>query len=182
MTDVGPPHEDGVALTDGTVDSAHRVTLSYIDRSRRFYAAKGYDRPYRWLTNDSAPFTTPRKPVAASRIAIVTTSSPVEEAEGASGPRPSKVVRALPAEPPPESMDTNDVFWHRGATNTDDVESFLPLRTMARFVADGRVGSLNDRYFAIPTSYSRRSTQVDAETIADWCGDDGVDLVILVPL
>lgn len=53
-TEAGPKtrHEDGRIQTDGTADPAHRVTLSYIDRSRRYYASKGYEEPYRWVTND----------------------------------------------------------------------------------------------------------------------------------
>lgn len=172
-------HEDGVTRADGTPDPAHRVAISYIDRSRRYYAAKGYARPYRWVTNDSAPFQKPRRPLAASRLAVVTTTFPVEFHDGS---RPPKSVRAFAAHPPPEQMYTDDLFWHKAATTTDDVESFLPLRTLAGFVADGRLGSLNDRFFSVPTTYSRRSTQADAETIAAWCDEDGVDLVMLIPL
>lgn len=173
------PHEDGRTRADGTVDPAHRVTLSYIDRSRRYYASAGYETPYRWVTNDSAPFAKPGKPVADSRLAVVTTSFPVERHDG---PRPPKSVRAVQTEPIPDSMYTDDVFWHKGATTTDDVESFLPLRTLFRLVSDGRLGSLGERFFCVPTTYSQRSTRTDAESIAGWCGDDEIDLVILIPL
>ena len=30
--------------------------VSYIDRSREYYAAQGYPMPYRWAENDDAPF------------------------------------------------------------------------------------------------------------------------------
>ena len=173
------PLEDGIASSDGTADPAHRVTLSYIDRSRRFYASKGYEQPYRWVTNDSAPFAEVRKTLAESRLAVVTTSFPMETH---TGKRPPTSVTAVAAEPPPDAMYTNDLFWHNGATTTDDPESFLPIRTLSRFVADGRLGSLNERFFCVPTTYSRQSTLDDAETITTWCNDDGVDLVLLIPL
>lgn len=172
-------HEDGMAQSDGTIDPAHRVALSYIDRSRRFYAAQGYEQPYRWVTNESAPFHEPREAVAASRLAVVTTSFPIGNHEGSRRP---KTVLAVSADPPPEAMYTDDLFWHKAATNTDDIESFLPLRTLSGFVEGGRLGSLNDRFFSVPTTYSHRSVRADAETIADWCGEDEVDLVLLVPL
>ncbi len=172
-------HDDGVTQADGTIDPARRVALSYIDRSRRYYASKGYEQPYRWVTNESAPFASPRQPVAASRLAVVTTSFPLEYHDGE---RPPKSVRAVPAEPPPDSMYTADLFWHKTATTTEDVESFLPLRALARSASEGRLGSLNDRFFSIPTTYSQRSTRTDAETILSWCDDDDVDLVLLVPL
>ncbi len=180
-TDAVPrtPPEDGRTQADGTVDPAHRVTISYIDRSRRYYASEGYEQPYRWVTNDSAPFAKPRKPVADSRLAVVTTSFPVEHPDG---PKAPKSVSAVPAEPPPDSMYTDDLFWHKGATTTDDLESFLPLRTLSRFVSEGRLGSLGERFFSVPTTYSQRSTRADAESIVGWCGDDEIDLVVLIPL
>lgn len=183
MTDadapLGTPHEDGVTRADGTVDAAHRVTLSYIDRSRRYYASQGYERPYRWATNAVAPFAEPRRSTDDSRLAVVTTSFPVEHRDGS---RPPKSVRATAVEPVPDSMYTDDLFWHKGATTTDDVESFLPLRALSEMVAGGRLGSLNDRFFSIPTTYSQRSTMTDAETIEAWCREDGVDLIVLIPL
>ncbi len=183
MTEAEEPavsrHEEGVTRSDGTIDTAYRVPLSYIDRSRRYYAAQGYEQPYRWVTNESAPFHEPRQPVKASRLAVVTTSFPEETHDGR---RPPKSARAIAADPPPAAMYTDDLFWHKTATNTDDIECFLPLRTLTEFVDDGRLGSLNQRFFAVPTTYSQRATQADAETIAEWCREDEVDLVILIPL
>ena len=182
MAAIEPRPHDGVLLPDGSVDEAHRVTLSYIDRSRHYYAARGYETPYRWETNDHVPFTTLRRPLAASRVAVVTTAFPFEHH---AGPRPPKSVRAMtigrPGSQPP-SMYTGDLFWHKEATHTDDVETFLPLATLSELAADGRVGSINDRFFSIPTTYSRRSARTDAETIVSWCEDDDVDLVVLIPL
>ena len=172
-------HDDGVLGPDGAADPAYRVTLGYIDRSRRYYAAQGYKRPYRWATNDSTPFATPTKPVATSRLAVVTTAFPVEHHDG---PRPTKSIRMTPTEPPPDEMYTGNLFWHKTATHTDDVESFLPLRTLAQFVANGRLGAINDRFFSVPTTYSQRTTISDAAVIVDRCREDDVDLALLIPL
>ena len=35
----------------------YRSFLSYIDLSREYYAAHGYSKPYKWISNQNAPFT-----------------------------------------------------------------------------------------------------------------------------
>ena len=35
----------------------HRRAVSYIDKSREYYGAHGYDKAYQWATNDNTPFT-----------------------------------------------------------------------------------------------------------------------------
>lgn len=59
----------------------HRSFISYIDRTRRFYKAQGYDRPYRWAHHADVPFTELVKPLGESRVAIVTTASPFDSVE-----------------------------------------------------------------------------------------------------
>ena len=54
----------------------HRTFVSYIDRTRAYYAAQGYERPYAWTHHDDAPFTPLAKPLSASRVTVVTTASP----------------------------------------------------------------------------------------------------------
>ena len=58
----------GTRSDEATADPAYRVFVSYIDKSRDFYAAQGYERPYRWARNDEAPFTPLAKPLSESRI------------------------------------------------------------------------------------------------------------------
>lgn len=158
-------------------DPAYRTTLSYVDLSRRFYAAQGYEVPYRWATNFDAPFTVPTVPPAEANVALVTTSFPV-----ADGEQPPKSVYAAPTQPSPAAMYTADVFWHKTATHTDDVESFLPLGALAAASADGTIGRVNERFYGVPTSYSQRRTVADAKQIEVWCREDKVDLVLLVPI
>ena len=158
-------------------DPAFRLSLSYIDLSRRYYAAHGYDNPYRWATNFDAPFAAPTVPTAQANVALITTSFPV-----VSGERAPKSVYAAPSNPPPIEMFTADLSWHKAATHTDDVESFLPLRALSDAGVDGRIGNANHRFFGVPTRYSQRVTITDAEQIGIWCQEDDVDLVLLIPL
>ena len=45
----------------------HRSYVSYIDKSREYYQAHGYDKPYSWAHHDAVPFAPLTKPLAQSR-------------------------------------------------------------------------------------------------------------------
>ena len=153
--------------------SAHRRALSYIDASREFYVAHGYEQPFQWAVHDDAPFQPLSKPLSGANVAIVTTSFP----HGATRP---KRVMAAPTTPTPDSLFTAGLTWHKEATHTDDVGSFLPIEALRRL--GDRIGSVNDRFFCAPTEYSQSATARDATQILDWCREDEVDVAVLVPL
>lgn len=159
-----------------------RSFVSYIDKTREFYRAQGFDRPYRWASFEDVPFVRPTGPLEDSNVAIVTTSFLHHHDSAYGAPAPGKVAYHHPTEVAPESMFTDDLSWDKQATHTEDTESFLPIRSLRSLESDGEIGSLNHRFFGVPTQYSQRKTTLDAETIADWCVDDDVDIVVLVPL
>lgn len=162
---------------------AHRTYLSYIDKSREYYAAHGYGQPYRWAAYDDVPLAKPSKPLSESKVAVVTTSFLFREDGGAEHePGKRKVVYNHPTSPQPERMFTMDLSWDKDATHTNDVGSFLPLDHLRTMAEEGQIGGLNERFFGVPTDYSQRRTGIDAETIAEWCAEDGVDIVLLIPL
>ncbi len=157
------------------ISVTHRTPVSYIDKSREFYAAQGYPTPYRWAANVGAPFTPVTGPLTDMTVAIVTTAFPVE----ARGP---KRAYAQACEPFPAAMATDDLSWDKDATHTDDVATFLPLRHVRSLATRHVVGELGPRFYGVPTEYSRRRTELDARQVEQWVREDGVDLVLLVPL
>ena len=48
--------------------------VRYIDRTKAYYKAEGYEKPYQWANFDTVPFTPLKKPLAESRVALVSTS------------------------------------------------------------------------------------------------------------
>ena len=48
--------------------------VRYIDKTREYYLAEGYEKPYHWAHFDEVPFTPLIKPLAESRIALASTS------------------------------------------------------------------------------------------------------------
>ncbi len=162
---------------------SHRSFVSYIDRSREYYAAQGYAQPYSWAYHDEVPFSALKKPLSACRVGLVTTAGkPDPEAERA-GRRKVRELYAMAASPAPKRMFTADLFWDKAATHTDDVESFLPLNRLAEYAGEGRIGSVSPRFYGVPTDYSQgRTSQRDAPKILEWCREDGVDAVLLSAL
>ena len=171
-------------MSESDQATTHRTFVSYIDRTREFYAAQGYEAPYRWAHFDDVPFAWPSKPLSQSRLTLVTTASPHHEQAPRDGVlRGGKEVWSGPTEAPPERLYTQDLAWDKEATHTDDVASFLPLVHLQAFAATGRIGSLAARFHGVPTDYSQRRTrEQDAPEILSRCREDGVEVALLVPL
>ena len=161
----------------------YRSFVSYIDRSREYYAAQGFSRPYAWAHHDDVPFAPLLKPLSESRVGLVTTAG-ITQADGAIGIGPFKrELYAAPSYPPPGRLFTDDLFWDKQATHTDDVDSFLPVNRLAECAASGRIGSASSRFYGVPTDYSQgRTLQRSAPQILEWCREDGLDAVLLAGL
>jgi hypothetical protein len=161
-------------------DPAHRSFVSYIDRTREYYRAQGYDTPYAWAHNSDAPFRRLAKPLSEMRIALVTTASPVVADEET---RPAKSVWSGDAATPPNALYTDDLAWDKEATHTRDTGSFLPIAAAQRAAAAGRIAGLTPRFHGVPTEYSQRRTVTrDAPEILERLRQDGADAAVLVPL
>lgn len=152
--------------------------VPYMARTRRFYEAQGFERPYRWAQHGAAPFTPLPKPLAECTLAIVTTAALYAREE--SDPR---YVASAPVDDPPERLFADDLSWDKKATHMADRGSYLPLDPLRELVAEGRLGALAPRFHCAPTEYSQRRTRdVDAPELAKRCREDGADIVLLVPL
>jgi hypothetical protein len=162
----------------------HRSFVSYIDRTREYYAAQGYERPYRWAHHMAVPFAKLTKPLAESRVTVVTTASPFSGQDAREGVLlGGKVVWSGETAVTPDRLYTDDLAWDKESTHTNDVESFLPLGSLRALVEEGRIGSLARRFHGVPTVYSQRCTlEQDAPEILARCREDEVDIALLVPL
>ena len=79
----------------------YRSFVSYMDRSREYYAAQGYSRPYAWAHHDDVPFTPLGKTLSACRVGLVTTAGRMQAAD-ATGIGPlTRELYAEQAAPPP---------------------------------------------------------------------------------
>jgi hypothetical protein len=162
---------------------AYRSYVSYIDRSREYYAAQGYSQPYTWACHDDAPFTPLKKPLSECRVGMVTTAGKMDAQVEREGRHKTRELYAMAANPAPRRMFTADLFWDKVATHTDDVESFLSLNRLAEYAAGGRIKSASPRFYGVPTDYSQGKTSSrDAPKILEWCREDGVQAMLLSAL
>lgn len=168
------------------VDPAYRVFVSYIDKSREYYAAQGYETPYRWAYHTDAPFAPLPKPLGACRLGLVTTATLLDGDSGHDpdpDDRPPKRAYAERLDPPPARLYTADLSWDHEATHTDDLDSFFPVHRLQECVASGRIASLSPRFYGAPTEYSqRRTNEEDAPAILAMAREDHVDAMLLVGL
>jgi len=167
-------------MTD--VDPTHRTFVSYIDRTREYYAAQGYAKPYEWAYYTEVPFAELPKPVSELRIGLVTTASPILDLADEDR-RPAKAPWSGFTAEPPEALYTADLAWDKEATHTRDPEAFLPIAACRKLIEAGALGGLTDRYQGVPTDYSKRRTvERDAPEILERLRQDGADAALLVPL
>ena len=111
---------------------AHRSFVSYIDKSREYYAAHGYTQPYKWVYNKEVPFNLLRKPLSGCTVGVITTATLPRHwqnlPEGQSSPQ--KLPYAESSYPVPEELYTKDLEWDKGTTHTDDLDTYLPLNSL----------------------------------------------------
>ena len=153
-------------------------SVRYMERSRKYYEAHGYEKPYRWATFDDVPFAKLTKPLETCTVTLVTTAMPDASF---SGDKDRLFIGDMAEQP--SSFYTAERFWDKEATHTDDVGTFFPRRQLAQLVEKGSVGNLSAHYYCVPTEYSqRRTNEQAAPAILKSCLIDGVDAALLVPL
>jgi D-proline reductase (dithiol) PrdB len=164
------------------------VPIPYMARTRDYYTAIGYDTPYRWAHHTGAPFQSLRKPLAQSRVAIITTAAPFDPARGDQGPGAAynggaKFYSVYDG----DTSQTHDlrishIAYDRVHTTATDSNSWFPLPALQALAASGRIGEVAPRFFGAPTNRSHRvTTETDAPEILARCQADGVDAAVLVP-
>lgn len=161
----------------------NRSYVSYIDRSREYYAAQGYTKPYQWPHYDDVPFAPLAKPLAECRVGLVTTAGKMRPANPMEAMLYRRELYAEPTNPPPISRFTDDLFWDKKATHTNDLDSFLPINRLAEYAQKGRIKAISPRFYGVITDYSQRRTiEEHSPQILKWCLEDGLDAVILMAL
>ncbi|MDR2092997.1 MAG: hypothetical protein LBP58_06760 [Azoarcus sp.] len=160
--------------------------IPYMARTRAYYLALGYANPYVWAHHDGAPFAPLAKPLARSRVALVTTAAPFQPGKGEQGPGAPYNARAKFYKV--YSGDTrrdHDVrIAHlaidRQHTSMADGGAWFPLPRMRRLAEEGRF-LLAPRFHGFPTNRSQRQTvEADAPELLARCRADGADAAILV--
>lgn len=167
---------------------AHDAPLPYIQRIRDYYVGLGYGAPYEWAHYAHVPFTRLAKPLAQSRVALVTTASPYQPGKGDQGPGApyNSAAKFYSVYSGNSAVDHDVRISHvaidRNHTTAEDPGSYFPLPALRHAAARGRIGSLAPRFHGLPTNRSHRTTiEVDCPELVARCKDDKVDAAVLVP-
>jgi len=165
----------------------HDAPIPYMQRTRDYYQRLGYPA-YRWAHFAEVPFTRLRKPLAQSRLALVTTAAPFQPGVGDQGPGAPYNAAAKFYKVYSESSDAipdlriSHVGYDRKHTTAADPSTWLPLAQLQQAVKAGRLGALTPRLHGSPTNRSQRVTmETDAPELLRRCQEDGADAVLLVP-
>jgi hypothetical protein len=162
--------------------------VPYMTRTREYYQAIGYTTPYRWAHYVDAPFQPLRKPLARSRVAIVTTAARFDPAKGDQGPGAkynggAKFYSVYDGDTSTShDLRISHIAYDRVHTSADDSGTWFPLPQLQRLANEGRIGEVAPRFLGVPTNRSHRVTiETDAPEILARCRADQVDAAVLVP-
>ena len=164
----------------------HDQPIAYLTRIRTYYQALGYDTPYRWAHYNDVPFTPLAKPLAQSRVAIITTAAPYQADKGDQGPgapynAAAKFYRVY-AQPVNRDVDVriSHLGIDRKHTTAQDMNTWLPLAAMGEAVDQGRIGGLAENLYGLPTNRSQRTTiEQDCTDLLAALRKDGADAAVL---
>ena len=166
---------------------AHDAPIPYIQRIRDYYVTLGYGAPYEWAHYAEVPFQPLKKPLAQSRITIVTTAAPYQPDKGDQGPGAAYNAAAkfytVYSGDTAVDHDTriSHIGYDRKHTTAKDSNTWFPLPLMREFANQGRF-KLAKRFHGAPTNRSQRVTlETDAPEILARCRQDQVDAALLVP-
>jgi D-proline reductase (dithiol) PrdB len=167
---------------------ASDLPIPYMQRTREYYLALGYDTPYRWAHNVSAPFQPLTKPLAKACVALITTAARFDPSKGDQGPGApyngsAKFFSVYDGDVSEDhDLRISHIAYDRTHTSATDSNTWFPLAQLRRVAAEGRIGSLGKRFFGAPTNRSHRVTlETDAPEILARCKADSVDAAVLVP-
>ena len=163
------------------------IPIPYMQRTRDYYLALGYDNPYRWAHFVDVPFTPLGTPLSRARVALITTAAPFQPDAGDQGPGAPYNARAKFYKVYSDSTESapdlriSHVGYDRKHTTAKDINTFFPLVRLRDAVAAGRIGSLTPRFHGAPTNRSHRETGADLDELLRRCREDGADAAVLVP-
>ena len=163
--------------------------LEYIKRTRAWYEALGYEKPYIWADNRDAPtpFCALSKPLSEARVAIITTAALYDPAKGDQGPGAlyngsAKFFTPYRCEVTNADTRISHIAYDRKHTTATDQRSWLPVAALQNAQTTGSIGSAGEFFYGAPTNRSQRVTRdEDAPALLSMVQEDAVDAVILVP-
>jgi hypothetical protein len=173
---------------DGSDQAAdHDVSIPYRERIGTYYQTLGYGAPYRWAHFADVPLAPLKKPLAESRIGLITTAAPFQPGKGDQGPGAAynggaKFYRVYSGDTAADhDLRISHIGYDRVHTTATDSNSWFPLPLLREAAKSGRIGELAPRFHGAPTNRSQRVTlEQDCPELFARVREDNTDAVILV--
>ena len=163
------------------------LPIPYLHRISTYYKTLGYGKPYRWAQYRDVHFTPLKKPLAESRVALVTTAAPYQPDKGDQGPGApynsaakfyTVYTDSTASEP---DLRVSHIGIDRKHTTAEDMRTWFPLRQLKRLAEEGVIAGITDRFYGAPTNRSQKRTiEVDCPEIYDRIREDGGDVAVIV--
>jgi len=161
--------------------------IHYMQRTRDWYLALGYDNPYRWAHYADVPFSPLRQALSKSTVTLITTAAPYRADKGDQGPGSAynAAAKFYDVYSGDTSIDhdlrVSHVAIDRDHTSMEDSNCWFPLAQLRQAHAEGKIGKISSRFHGVPTNRSQRHTiEVDCPEIVARCQADSADAAILV--
>ena len=132
------------------------------------------------------PFVRPEKPLADSRLALVSTGGvhlPDDERFDIDDPTGDCSYREIPREAGELTWTHAYYARRRDADDREDLDCVFPLWTLRGLAGEGVIGELNHRHFSFMGAIHDTSEleEITAPEVARMLVDDGVDVALLTP-
>ena len=161
--------------------------VRYIDKTREYYRSLGYEKPYQWAHFDEVAFQPLHKPLAESRVALVSTGevevkgTNLSEDENQMGNVGG--VYSIPSSTSEAELFSASHSYDKHATTLKDVNSFFPTTRLHEAVGNRRIAGLTERFIGVYNAYSQRRTlERDAPEVLKRLREDGADVAVMVPV
>jgi len=154
--------------------------IQYVDVTRAIFPDQP---PYQWTENISAPWTPIVKPLAESRVALISSGGVYRRDQPPFKPDKNDLTfREIPADTEVSELRiSHDYYDHSDAEQ--DINCVFPLERMRELTAEGYIGSLSEVHFTFMGRIFRK-TALLSEMIPCLIArlkSLGVDLAFLVP-
>lgn len=161
--------------------------VPYVERTRTYYSTLGYPA-YQWAEFDEVPFTAMPRPLAESRLALISTAAPYREELGDQGPgaaynASAKFFQVYTEDlSPAPDLRISHLGYDRKHSTAEDPNTWLPAARLQEAVDAGRIGSVAEKLIGLPTNRSQRVTvEQDAGDALTAALDQRADIALLVP-
>lgn len=160
--------------------------VPYMQRISTYYQTLGFGKPYRWAQYTQVPFAPLSKPLAESRVALVTTAAPYQADKGDQGPgavynSAAKFYRVYTQSTDSEpDLRISHVGIDRKHTSAVDMKTWMPLKMLKSFASEERIGAVSSRFYGAPTNRSQRVTiDQDCVDVLNAIREDQADVAVL---